>query len=365
MKNSWHGCWRNRDLWGEFFNHDVMRDHWHTIVETADQHYQPGKFTTLVGWEYSPQANGGNLHRVVLTPVSADTAKKFKPFSFIDSDNPENLWQWLDNTKKETGADFVAIPHNSNLSMGNMFSRVRFNGEPVDENYARQRARWETVAEVTQVKGSSETHPLLSPDDEFAKFEFFAHQLASFKDGIKRPVVTEADFLRSALKSGLQLKHELGVNPFKLGMIGSTDTHTGISSTDESWFHGKYGQGSKPEEAGKPVGDFNGYTPWEMSSSGLAAVWAKDNTREEVFAAFRRREVYGTSGPKIKVRFFGGYGFKSRDLKARDLAKVGYTKGVPMGGDLLPSDKPPKFMIHAVKDARGPTSIGCKSSKAG
>lgn len=343
----------NPDIWTEFYNQSVMGDTWETIVDAAERHNEPGKFTTLVGWEYSAQANGGNLHRVVLTPAGAEVAKKFRPFGFHDGDDPEDLWAFLDETNRVTGANFVAIPHNSNISMAGMFSRVRFNGEPVDARYARQRSAWETVAEVTQVKGTSETHPLLSPDDEFANFEFFNHQLASFKDAPKRPSVTEADYVRSALRTGLDLESQLGVNPFKLGMIGSTDSHTSLSSTEESNFLGKYGEGSTPEEAGKPIADFNGYTSWELSSSGLAAVWAKDNTREEVFAAFRRREVYGTSGPRIRVRFFGGYAFSARDERARNLAERGYSKGVPMGGDLLPSKKPPRFLIQAVKDPRG------------
>ena len=343
----------NPDIWTEFYNQAVMSDTWDTIVDEAERHNEPGKFTTLIGWEYSAQANGGNLHRVVLTPAGADIAKQFRPFGFHDGDDPEDLWAFLDRTSTETGAQFVAIPHNSNISMGGMFSRVRFNGEPIDENYARKRAAWETVAEVTQVKGTSETHPLLSPDDEFANFEFFNHQLASFKDDFKRPSVTEADFIRSALKTGLELESELGVNPFKLGMIGSTDSHTALSSAEESGFYGKYGEGSIPEEAGKPIADFNGYTNWELSSSGLAAVWATENTREEVFAAFRRREVYGTSGPRIRVRFFGGYRFTERDVRARNLAERGYEKGVPMGGDLLPSNKAPRFLIQAVKDPAG------------
>ena len=314
---------------------------------------EPDGFTTLIGWEYSPQADGGNLHRVVLTPEDGGIAKKIRPFSFIDSDDPEDLWNWLENLNGELGARFVAIPHNANLSMGNMFSRVGFDGEPIGQDYARRKATWETVAEVTQVKGTSETHPLLSPDDEFANFEIFAHQLASFEDDPKAPLVTEADFLRSALKTGLELGGELGVNPFKLGMIGSADSHTALSPTDEANFHGKYGEGSIPEEAGAPIADFNGYSNWDLSSSGLAAVWANDNTHEEVFAAFKRREVHGTSGPGISLRFFGGYDFQESDIRTRDLAKLGYSKGVPMGGDLPPSRKAPGFLVQAAKDPIG------------
>ena len=340
----------NRDMWGEFYNYDVMQNNWEVIVDAAERHNLPGEFTTLVGWEYSAQANGGNLHRVVLSPTGGEVAKQIRPFSFLDDDDPEGLWDWLDRTSQETGADFVAIPHNSNLSMGGMFVRVKFDGEPVDAQYAKKRAMWETVAEVTQVKGTSETHPILSPDDEFADFEIFGHQLASFKDDPKAPSVTEADFLRSALKTGLELGADLGVNPFKLGMIGSTDSHTGLSSVEEDNFLGKYGEGSTPEEAGKPIADFNGYSNWDLSSSGLAAVWAKDNTREEIFAAFKRKEVYGTSGPRIGLRFFGGYDFEETDARATALATIGYAKGVPMGGELPATRHAPVFLMHAVKD---------------
>ncbi len=345
----------NRDIWAEFNNAGVRTSNWKKIVDAADRYNQPGQFTALVGWEYSPQANGGNLHRVVLTPADGVVAKTFSPFSFLDSDNPADLWDWLDATKKQTGADFVAIPHNSNISMGAMFSRVDFNGEPLSRAYAEQRSHWETVAEVTQVKGSSETHPLLAPTDEFAGFEVFNHQLASFKDAPKHPSVSEADFIRSALKTGLELEASLGVNPFKLGMIGSTDSHTGLSSTEEDNFLGKYGEGSTPEEGGKPIADFNGYTNWDLSSSGLAAVWAKENTREEIVAAFKRREVYGTSGPRISVRFFAGYHFSEEDVDAENLVAAGYAKGVPMGGDLFGSANatPPHFLVRAVKDPDG------------
>ena len=351
----------NPDIWDEFFNPDVMKSNWDTITRATDAHNDPGKFTTLVGWEWSAQANGGNLHRVVLSPMSGKTARSFKPFSFLDDDDPEGLWVWLEDTRRSTGEDFVAIPHNSNLSKGSMFARTRRNGEPIDAAYATRRAQWETIVEVTQMKGDSETHPLLSPTDEFADFEFFAHELASFKDDIKVPPVTESDYVRPALKTGLEMEASLGVNPFKLGMIGSTDGHNAMSSTEESNFYGKFGEGTTPETAPLPVGDFSGYTNWDFSASGLAAVWAKENTREEVFAAFRRREVYGTTGPRIKLRFFGGYDFTQSDLKARNLADVGYAKGVPMGADLLPAtprryfrrNQTPSFLVQAAKDPVG------------
>ena len=282
----------------------------------------------------------------MLTPVDGTTAKKFFPFSANDSDNPEDLWAWLTKTRAQTGIDFVAIPHNSNLSKGAMFARTATAGDPIDAGYARVRSHWETVVEVTQTKGTSETHPLLSPGDEFADFEIYKKGLP----GTSPPTFTEPDYVRSALKTGLELDLQLGVNPYKFGMIGSTDNHTGLASVEEDNFMGKFALDSIPENKAE---GFYGNPGWLQSASGLAAVWATDNTREEIFAALRRREVYGSSGPRIAVRFFAGYDFTKDDLKARDLAPVGYSKGVPMGSDLTGSEQAPSFLAHAVKDPEG------------
>ncbi len=329
---------------------DIFRTHWDHILDAADRHYVPGEFTTLVGWEYSPVRGGGGLHRVVLTPADAETAKKFLPYSSADSVNPEDLWRWLDEIKAATGADFVSIPHNSNVSKAEMFARVNMAGEPIDEEYALLRSKWETVAEVTQIKGTSETHPILSPEDEFADFEFFNYLLEMRPDARLIPTVTEADYVRSALKTGLEVQLETGVNPYKLGLIGATDSHTGLASAEEDNFMGKMALDSIPENKERGLGRMSG---WAMSASGLAAVWARENTREEIFAAFKRREVYGTTGPRIAVRFFGGYGFEEEDVMARDLGAVGYSKGVPMGGDLPASEVSPSFLVQAVKDVEG------------
>ncbi|MEX0645138.1 MAG: DUF3604 domain-containing protein, partial [Parvularculaceae bacterium] len=227
-----------------------------------------------------------------------------------------------------------------------------FEGKPLTPELARLRAQWETVAEVTQIKGTSETHPLLSPDDEFASFEFFSRLIESRPEAQLTPTVTAGDYLRGALMAGLELDAALGVNPFKLGMIGSTDSHTGLASAEEDNFMGKMAIDSIPEN--KSLG-FAGVSGWEMSSSGLAAVWARENTREEIAAAFRRREVYGTTGPRIKVRFFGGYGYALEDVLARDIASAGYAKGVPMGGDLTRAvdGAAPSFLVLATKDPVG------------
>ena len=337
------------DLINELDNQDILKTHWETIINAAERHNEPGKFTTLIGWEYTPTPNGANLHRVVLTPNDGDTAKQFFPFSSNDSANPEDLWRWLSETKAAIGADFVSIPHNSNISKGEMFARVNSAGEPIDEGYARLRSTWEQVAEVTQIKGTSETHPLLSPEDEFADFEFFNRLIEARPDAQQTPTVTEADYVRSALKTGLEIENKIGVNPYKLGMIGSTDSHSGLSSAEEDNFMGKFGIDSIPENKARIADNLSG---WQMSASGLAAVWTRANTREEITAALKRREVYGTTGPRISVRFFGGYGFSSSDLDAHNLAAIGYAKGVPMGGDLSSSNEAPSFLIHAVKDPK-------------
>ncbi len=337
-------------LFDELVNEDVFRSQWEKIIDAAEHHNDPGKFTTLIGWEYTPTPDGANLHRVVLTPSDGTTAKQYLPFSSTDSGDPEDLWSWLAETKAATGADFVSIPHNSNISKGKMFARVTSSGDPIDETYAQMRATWEPVVEVTQIKGTSETHPILSPDDEFAGFEFFNRLIEPREDAQQTPTVTEADYVRAALKTGLEIDEEIGVNPYKLGMIGSTDSHSGLASAEEDNFMGKMAVDSIPEN--KTQG-FAGVTGWEMSASGLAAVWARENTRKEIAAAFKRREVYGTTGPRIAVRFFGGYGFNADDLAARDLAARGYAKGVPMGGDLMSSTEgPPSFLVHAVKDPK-------------
>ena len=325
---------------------EIFQSNWDRLIVAADRHNAPGEFTALIGWEYSSQPGGKNLHRVVLTPVDGVAARQIFPFSANDSENPEDLWAWLARAYEQTGIDFIAIPHNSNLSKGAMFARTTTSGNRIDAGYARLRSHWETVVEVTQSKGTSETHLLLSPGDEFAEFEIYKKGLP----GTSPPTFTEADYVRSAMKTGMEFDREFGVNPYKFGMIGSTDSHTGLASAEEDNFMGKFALDSIPENKDK---GFYGYPGWLYSASGLAAVWARDNTREEIFAAFRRREVYGTTGPRIAVRFFGGYGFTEGDLHARDLAPAGYRKGVPMGGDLAASTHAPGFLVHAVKDPQG------------
>ncbi len=333
---------------------EIRKSVWSDSVAAAERHNDPGKFTAFIGWEWSSLPQGQNLHRIVFTPQGGDVANKFIPFSAFDSDVETNLWNWLDKTSKETGADFVAIPHNGNISNGLMFPLTDRAGNPITKEYANQRMRWEQVIEMTQIKGDSETHPLLSPDDEFADFETFAHLLKSddsaIEDRGKAPV---GSYTRSGLKRGLELENKIGVNPFKYGMIGATDSHTGYSSAEENNFWGKFSQDSIPDNK-KDVDLLPGIYGWDMSASGLSAVWAKENTRQSITDAFKRREVYGTSGPRIRLRFFGGFEFKQADASAKDIAAIGYKSGVPMGGDLAnaPKGKAPSFLLHAVKDPK-------------
>ncbi|NIB44922.1 DUF3604 domain-containing protein [Pseudomaricurvus alkylphenolicus] len=339
----------------------VRQPVWNSQTEIADRHYQPGKFTTLIGWEWSSIPDGSNLHRVVFTDESSDKARQFIPFSANDSDRPEDLWQWLQQTSDRVGMDFVAIPHNSNISNGRMFASQDSDGNPLTREYARTRMRWEPVVEATQIKGDSETIGELSPDDEFADFESYQHLITSDMGG-ENPAPTEADYVRGGLKKGLALEHKVGINPFKFGLIGSTDAHSGLATAAEDNFAGKFASGSMPSANAEPM--LGGLSGWDMSGAGLAAVWAQENTRESILQAFKRREVYSTTGPRIQLRLFAGFDFKQSDLDSRHFAERGYAVGVPMGGDLSRAPKHrslfgegevkvPQLMIRAVKEPTG------------
>ncbi|TLU67541.1 DUF3604 domain-containing protein [Thalassotalea litorea] len=323
---------------------------WKEIYEAAEKHNEPGKFTALIGWEWSSLPNGSNLHRVVFMPEDASVAEKFTPYSAFESDRPEDLWNWLEKTADETGANFVAIPHGSNISNDLMFQNVDSDGNAITKEYAKTRIRWEPVIEITQIKGDSETKSELSPEDEFADFETYEHLIKVGGTEEEKEADPAASYVRSALMRGLEIEQKVGINPYKAGLVGSTDAHTGLASTEEDNFWGKFSLDSKPE--GKDLEGAPGVTGWDMSASGLAAVWAKENTREAIVEAFKRKEVYGTSGPRIKLRVFAGYDFKDNDAESADLANIGYDKGVPMGSDLPPAGKRdnPKLLIQAVKD---------------
>ncbi|WHI46075.1 DUF3604 domain-containing protein [Microbulbifer sp. VAAF005] len=303
---------------------------WSAIVDAAERHNNPGTFTSFIGWEWSSTPTGANLHRVVVSPDGADKAKQYLPFGADQSQYPEDLWHWLDETSKRTGSEFIAIPHNSNVSKGYMFAETTLRGEPIDTQYARTRMRWEPLVEITQIKGDSETHSTLSPDDPFADFENYPFYLQADPESYR---VAKGDFVRSALRSGLEIQKKIGVNPYKLGFVGSTDSHTGMSTAEENNFWGKFAHDSVPssKRTNTVIGGTKA-TGWNMSASGLAAAWAEENTRESLFAAFKRREVYATTGPRIQVRVFAGWNFPKDAIDAENIAELGYSHGVPMGG---------------------------------
>ncbi len=326
----------------------VEIDTWRLLTDTADQFNDPGKFTALIGWEWSAIPGGANLHRVVITDSDAATAQQYDPIGLDQSPYPEDLWQWLDETSAATGAGFVAIPHNSNISKGYMFAGQSLRGERIDADYARQRARWEPVAEITQIKGDSETHSKFSPADEFADFENYPFYIQRrWTEYQPQP----GDFVRQGLKLGLAIEQEIGVNPYRLGVIGSTDAHTSLSSAEERNFHGKMPTDSIPDNKQITWGDDGPSTNgWSMSASGMAAVWARENTRAGILEALKERRVYGTSGPRIGVQFFGGHGLNPAMLESADLYEAAGAAGVAMGGELGHAESSPGFLVLASRD---------------
>jgi len=328
----------------------VEKTAWHEIVDAAERHNQPGKFTTLIGWEWSSIPTGANLHRIVFTPDAGDIAKQFVPYSSLQSQYPEDLWTFLETTQAETGARFVAMPHNSNISKGYMYAETTLKGQPITAEYATRRMRWEPISEATQIKGDSETHPVVSPDDEFADFETYSHYIQQEFQEYKP---TAADYIRGALKTGLALEQKIGVNPYQFGLIGSTDSHSGLASAEEDNFWGKFARDSTPEtKRSKEKLGGGKVTGWSMSASGLAAVWAQGNNRDDIFAAFQRKETYATTGTRLKVRVFGGWSFEEGTLEATDFAELGYAQGVPMGGQLTAAQegRAPQMLIRAEMD---------------
>jgi Protein of unknown function (DUF3604) len=335
-----------KDLLRDLYSDRIRGNAWKQQVLFADRNNIPGRFTALIGWEWSAMPDYQNLHRVVVTSADSATAGRFLPFSSYDSSRPEDLWAWLRMTSGATGAQFLAIPHNSNMSNGLMFDRVDSDGRPQSAEYARERMHWERVMEIAQAKGTSETDPSLSPNDEFAGFEVRNKLLTG--PPAKAAV---ASFARTALMDGMAREQSIGVNPYKFGMIGSTDSHNSLVTVEESNFYGKL---ASQMATGQRPQDRSNFSIWELSAAGLAGVWASENTRQGIFDAFHRKEVYATSGPRIALRVFGGYAYRSADANARDIAGVGYAGGVPMGGD-LPSakdGKAPGFLVHAMKDER-------------
>ncbi|MEE4111762.1 MAG: DUF3604 domain-containing protein [Desulfobacteraceae bacterium] len=334
---------------------------WEKVVKAAEAYNDSGRFTALIGFEWTSLVQGNNLHRNVIFRDDADKAGQVAPYTTqepIGSTDPLDLYKWMQNYETKTGGALLALAHNGNLSNGLMFPvDAQYTGRKLDKRYVEQRARWEPLYEVSQIKGDGEAHPLLSPDDAFADYETWDAGNLDLSEA-KKPEMLQYEYARAALKNGLLLESRLGTNPYKFGLVGSTDSHTGLSTAEEDNFFGKHsGSEPSPDRMRHPFtkteqGEFRG---WQEAASGLAAVWAAENTRGAIFDAMARREVYATTGPRMMVRFFGGWDYTSDDLNSRQPAFRGYEKGVPMGGDLQASKdgKAPSFMVYALRDPIG------------
>ena len=337
----------------------AFKSTWGRIVKAAESYNDPGHFTAFIGYEWTSLVNtGDNLHRVVIYRDDANRALAHEPYTTmapLGSPDPVDLWKWMANYEVRSGGDVMAIAHNGNMSNGIMFPVSRqYTGRKVDKEYVSERILREPLYEVTQIKGDGEAHPFLSPNDEFADHETWAKGNLNLSVA-KTDDMLQYEYAREALKNGLKLEEELGVNPYKFGMIGSTDSHTSLATAEENNFFGKH-SGSEPgpnrmEHPMAKMGDSE-YEGWSVSASGLTAVWAKDNSREALFDAMERKEVYATTGPRMMVRFWGGWDYTLADVSSRLPGELGYSKGVPMGGNLhsAPAGKTPTFLVGALKD---------------
>jgi hypothetical protein len=346
-------------LTNPFSSDDAAVSIWVDFVEKAESYNEPGRFTAMTGFEWSSSPAGDNLHRCVIFADGADETSRTVPFSLFDGGDPEDLWAYMADYEASTGGRVISIPHNGNLSNGLMFAQVDFDGNPLTRAYAESRMRWEPLVEVTQIKGDEETHPLLSPEDEFADFETWDVSNIS-GSAPKKDEMLPYEYARSALRLGLELGADLGANPYKFGLIGASDTHTGLSTTREENYFGKY-QSTEPS----PDRHNNEVIPSEdpalrvmtsqEAAAGLVAVWARENTRGEIFGALKRKEVYATTGTRIRVRVFAGWDFEADEVSRPDFISQGYRRGVPMGGDLrdAPAGGAPSFMIRALRDPDG------------
>lgn len=333
-----------------------MVDAWKKTIDAAEQFNAPGRFTTFIAYEWTVNANGGdNLHRNVIFKDGGEKAIQVNPLTTFETQEPKKLWEWMKNYEIKTGGRVLAIPHNGNLSNGRMFEEQQFDGTPMNKEWAEMRARFEPLFELYQIKGQSEAHPSLSPQDDFASYELWDRGnliLVPKPEG-----ALKYEYWREALKSGLRIEKDLGTNPFKYGANAATDTHTGLSTSEEDNFWGKFKtlEPSNETRWNFPLievetGTFMG---WEQAASGFMGVWAESNTREALWDAMMRKETYATSGPRIKVRFFGGFEFEEGDLN-NNMIEKGYAKGVPMGGDLRKKEgSTPAFLISAIKDPNG------------
>lgn len=340
----------------------AYRGAWKETIDAAEHYNDPGRFTAFIGFEWTSNTGGNNLHRNVIFRDGGDKAIQVEPFTVyppFGSDDPVQLWKWMAAYETKTGGSVMAIAHNGNLSNGAMFPIVEQFGKKIDRDYIETRAKWERLYEVTQTKGTGESHPFLSPTDEFADYELWDKgnldgSAAKTKD------MLAGEYARSALKNGLKLAQEFGTNPYQFGLIGSTDAHTGLVAVEEDNFFGK----TTPQEPSPhrlTATFFNNartgvkIMDWEVGSSGYAAVWAQNNTRESIWDAMQRKETYATTGTRLVLRFFGGWDFTTNDAATRNPAQVGYTKGVPMGGDLkqAPAGKSATFLVAALRDPLG------------
>jgi hypothetical protein len=342
----------------------MAKTFWHRTNKIAEKYNEPGLFTALIGFEWTSMPNGRNLHRNIVFRDSMDKTSQIIPISVFDTSDPEKLWEWMAEYEKKTGGKVLAIPHNGNISNGLMFDDVTLTTKkPLDKDYAQRRMRWEPIYEVTQIKGDGEAHPALSPNDEFA--DFYTWDTGTLGPDTTTPNMWPREYAREALKRGLVYEKKLGANPFKFGMIGSTDSHTSIMSTEEDSFFGKV---SVAEPSANPHYRFNETIiartnpdptkkiyHWQAAASGLAAVWARENTREALWDAMARKEVYATTGTRLRVRVFAGWDYVANDLVRSDFTKYGYQHGVPMGGDLTaaPANKAPTLLVRAVRDPDG------------
>jgi hypothetical protein len=339
----------------------AYRKAWEDTVNAAEKYNDPGKFTAFIGYEWTSNTNGNNLHRVVIYRDDKYYALRMEPYTTLKplgSDNPVDLWKWMAGYEERTGGQVLAIAHNGNLSNGIMFPFLdSFTGKQISRKWAETRARWEPLYEATQIKGDGEAHSFLSPTDEFADYETWDKGNLTLTVP-KQNDMLQYEYARSGLQIGMQVEQKLGVNPYKFGMIGSTDTHTALSTAEEENFFGKH-SGVEPSAKrwSHPVAEIgkSRLDAYEMAASGYAAVWAENNSREAIFDAMMRKETYATTGPRMLVRFFGGYDFTPADARTRSPANAGYTKGVTMGGDLLPAPegKSPTFLVAALKDPIG------------
>jgi hypothetical protein len=373
-------------LWGEGMearkdplkgNEALARTVWERITTAAEKYNEPKKFTALIGFEWTSSPGGNNLHRNVIFRDGKDEADQVLPFSNYYSTDPEDLWDWMQAYGATTGGQVLAIPHNGNLSNGLMLDDVTLTGKKdLNRDYAERRMRWEPVYEVTQMKGDGEAHPFLSPNDKFA--DYGTWDKGSFGDEPKTRDMLPREYAREALKRGLRYEQTLGANPFKFGMIGSTDSHTSLATTEENNYFGKASlaePSARPERfqetitgiRQKPGGPDITIRHYQTLGSGLAAVWATDNTRKELWDAMKRKEVYATTGTRMTVRLFAGWEFEEDDIHRADFARHCYSSGVPMGGDLgkAPDGKAPDFMVRVLRDPDGANLDRVQIVKAG